>query len=96
VNSDLSVDADQMRGWATHLEQTARALAEGTAGAPGLTVTAPAWATATALRDLESAVSAALGLAAARVARSGRLVRQAAAGYDDADGRAVARLSRVG
>ena len=93
MDGDLHVDPGLLRDRATELELVARALA---VGSDDLRVAAPGWSSGSALAGLADGVSAALGSAAARVARSGGLLREAARSYEEADLRAAIRLHRVG
>jgi hypothetical protein len=93
MDGDLRVDPNLLRDRAAELSMVARALAT---GGSDLCVAAPDWSAGVGLAGLASAVSSALGSAAARVAHSGELLRSAAAGYEDADRRAAIRLHRVG
>jgi uncharacterized protein YukE len=92
----IDVEPAALRARAADLDRTARSLASGLAEVAGLTVAAPAWATAAALADLHAAVSAALGGCGAQVAEAAGALRTAAADYAAADDRAAERLSRVG
>jgi hypothetical protein len=94
MDGDLRVDPAQLCDRAAELELVARALA----GAVGddLDPAVADWPVGVTLTGLVSAVSGGLGGAAARLAHSGALLREAAAGYLSADQRAATRLRRVG
>ncbi|MEV4533606.1 hypothetical protein AB0J82_07225 [Asanoa sp. NPDC049518] len=93
MDGDLRVDPGLLRDRATELDLVARALA---CGPDDLCVPAPDWAAGASLAGLAGEVSSALGAAAARVAHSGGLLRDAARSYEEADLRAAIRLHRVG
>lgn len=93
MDGDLRVDPGLLRDRAIELDLVARALAVGGAE---LSVPAPSWSSGVALACLAGDVATALGAAAARVARSGDLLREAARSYEEADLRAATRLHRVG
>ncbi|GIF65840.1 hypothetical protein Ais01nite_38750 [Asanoa ishikariensis] len=93
MDGDLRVDPGLLRDRATELDLVARALA---VGRDDLCVPALEWSAGAALSGLTRDASSALGAAAARVARSGGLLRDAARSYEEADLRAAIRLHRVG
>ena len=94
MDGDLRVDPGLLRDRATELDLVAQALAVG--GREDLSVSAPSWRSGVTLPALAGEVSTALSSAAARVARSGDLLREAARSYEEADLRAAIRLHRVG
>lgn len=91
----LVVRTEALRSRARELTDSAYQLGHGLAGVPGLLVTAPGWAAAEALTELESAGHAWLGGLGARVAELGAGLRHAAETYDAADDRAARRLVQV-
>jgi len=93
VDGDLRVDPGLLRDRAAELDLVARALP---VFGDDLCVPAPTWSAGAALAGLAGDVSTALGSAAARVARTGELLREAARSYEEADLRAAIRLRRVG
>ncbi|GAA1871763.1 hypothetical protein [Asanoa iriomotensis] len=94
MDGDLSVEPGLLRDRAVELELVARGLAAGLGS--DLCVPAPDWSSGTSLAELSGAVASSLGAAAARVAHSGGLLREAAGAYEDADVRAARRLGGVG
>jgi hypothetical protein len=96
MRDDLAVRTDVLRRAAGELTGVAYRLGTGLAGAPGLTVPAPEWATAAALATVESAVHGWLGAVGGDVAELATAARSAADGYDEADQRAARRLSGLG
>ncbi|MEV0714538.1 hypothetical protein [Asanoa sp. NPDC050611] len=93
MDGDLRVEPGLLRDRAAELDLVARSLA--TVSSDGLSVPAPEWSSGVASACLAGAVSAGLGTAAARVAHSAGLLREAAGAYEDADLRAAHRLHRV-
>ncbi|MDG4821153.1 hypothetical protein O7635_04695 [Asanoa sp. WMMD1127] len=94
MDGDLRVEPGLLRARAGELELVASALAS--VSAQVCAAADPSFVAGRALVVLSDAVSGALGSAAARVARSGGLLREAALSYEDADSRAAHRLRRVG
>jgi hypothetical protein len=92
MTPDLEVDADVLRRCASDLAGTAARLSAGPSAAPPLAVASFGWATARTLTDLEAAARRRLDGLGEAIAHTGRALGEVAAGYDDTDTRAAARL----
>ncbi|MEV0727943.1 MULTISPECIES: type VII secretion target [Polymorphospora] len=78
------------------LSATAHRLGQGLGTTPGLVVTAPGWATAAALAQVEAAVHRSTTVLGGRAADTADALRRSADGYEAADDRAARRMAGIG
>ncbi|GAB1689352.1 hypothetical protein [Krasilnikovia sp. M28-CT-15] len=93
MTADLDVDTDELRRAARELSATGARVAAETPPPP--TVTVPRWDTSGAVAALADDCRRFAAALAAGLEETGHDLLIAAAGYDDADARAAARLSRA-
>jgi hypothetical protein len=89
----VQVHPDDLRSCGDRLADCGYRVASGLREVPPLVVTAPTWAAAAALTELERAADTGLGAAGAALAATASALREAADGYAAADRRAAGRLA---